>query len=374
MARPRQNSSVALPHGRKRTISPGFFTDATLLSLPPIERIFFEGLWVYADREGRLLDAPIDLKIRIVPMDVLDPEATLAKLAEVGLILRYRVRGIRFIALKSRGWSLQRIHPEEAHSQIPPPPKAAFWTSREESEETSDDYEGVSDNGNDAVDQPIQPGSSGSSGSSGRMSPVPDHANGGDSSERSDGSSPTPIESGFFRWAQLERVSRKLPADRVPQRPTKLAAFRKKLSAWWAEVLTVPDGERRAQSAYLSYLDDPFWGRDRRPPWPFAGFLSQWEENLPAYEPPAPTPPEPPPLVAELERRLAPLRAAGHAYAASQLRQLEPVALAGDVLQLRPSDQYFAAWCSDHYGEHLTSARLELLPVELMTSGDQESP
>jgi len=127
LARKRQNSSMAIPHGRKRTVSPGFFLDPTLLGRPPIERLFFEGLWCFADEAGRLLDKPIDLKIRIVPMDALDPDAVLETFARLGLLARYQAGGLRFLAMKPGPWKeIQRIHPDEPKSAIPPPPAGAF--------------------------------------------------------------------------------------------------------------------------------------------------------------------------------------------------------------------------------------------------------
>lgn len=164
MARKRQNSSISLPHGRKRTVSPGFFIDPDLLALPPILRILFEGLWCFADREGRLLDKPIDLKIRIVPNDAIDCNAALATLADSGLICRYRAIGLRFIAMKPRPWKeTQRLHPDEPDSAIPPPPDGGFRVPDHGNEPTAP----IPVIGYAAVDPISGPGSSGSSGSSG---------------------------------------------------------------------------------------------------------------------------------------------------------------------------------------------------------------
>lgn len=123
MARTKQNSSISLPHGRKRTISPGFFTDADLLALSPLHRLFFEGLFVYADRAGRLLYRPIDLKIRILPMDAFDPVQGLADLETQGLVSIYQSGPLKVIALKERSWrEVQRMHPDEPPSALPAPP------------------------------------------------------------------------------------------------------------------------------------------------------------------------------------------------------------------------------------------------------------
>lgn len=161
MARKKQNSSDALPHGRKRVLSPGFFTDADLLTQPALYRIFFEGLWCFADREGRLLDKPIDLKVKILPNDQIDPFAAVKSLASRGLLARYAgPDGRRFLALKPKPWKqIQRIHPEEPESAIPPPPDGCFAVP-------DDGYgadTGISVHGNPPP-TPISPaGSSGSS-------------------------------------------------------------------------------------------------------------------------------------------------------------------------------------------------------------------
>ena len=161
--RKKQNSSISLPHGRKRTISPGFFTDAALLGLPPLHRLFFEGLFCWMDREGRVLYRPIDLKVRILPMDPFDPVQGLADLEAAGLIRIHETRGLKVISVKPRPWrEVQRLHPDEPESALPPHP------------EDSPEPDPVSDDENDAPDPipvhgnepgaPISgPGSSGSS-------------------------------------------------------------------------------------------------------------------------------------------------------------------------------------------------------------------
>lgn len=83
-----------------------------------------------------------------------------------------------------------------------------------------------------------------------------------------------------------------------------------------------------------------------------------WESRL-KHLGPEPAPPTP--LELEFEERLKPLLADGHGYAASQLRVLRPVAIAGDVLQLRTHDPRYRDWVADHYGEVMKGARLELL-------------
>jgi len=75
--------------GRIRTIKPDFFTDADIGQLEPLLRLFFIGLWTEADREGKLKDKPEQLRVKILPYDQIDAEATLNTLRECGFIIRY---------------------------------------------------------------------------------------------------------------------------------------------------------------------------------------------------------------------------------------------------------------------------------------------
>ena len=50
---------------RARSLKPGFFRNADLVELPMEARLMFAGLWVLADREGRLEDRPKQIKIDI---------------------------------------------------------------------------------------------------------------------------------------------------------------------------------------------------------------------------------------------------------------------------------------------------------------------
>jgi len=47
---------------RIRSLKPDFFKDEDLAVLPFEARLLFEGLWCYADKEGRLEDRPKYLK------------------------------------------------------------------------------------------------------------------------------------------------------------------------------------------------------------------------------------------------------------------------------------------------------------------------
>lgn len=132
-----------------------------------------------------------------------------------------------------------------------------------------------------------------------------------------------------------------------------------KWDAWSVRKKRAGFTPRDVAAAHAAYLaDEDFRGKR----WPVAIFMTpQVHGSRLKRLPPEPAPPSP--LELEFEARLMPLRADGHAYAASQLRELRPVAVAGDVLQLRARDKLFGDWCQDHYGEFMTRVRVELLPT-----------
>lgn len=105
---------------RIRQIKPQFFTDEDIVTLGPLARLFFIGLWTVADREGRLEDKPLTLKLQILPFDEVDPAVLLAELAARSLIYRYQVDGKRYISIP--GFTKhQHCHKDEAASKLPGP-------------------------------------------------------------------------------------------------------------------------------------------------------------------------------------------------------------------------------------------------------------
>ncbi|MCX5971837.1 MAG: phage replication protein, partial [Coprothermobacterota bacterium] len=83
---------------RARNLKPGFFHNEQLLSLSPLHRILFTGLWCLADWKGRLEDRPGKIKIEVLPGDPCDINQLLDDLAAADhLILRYQVEGRRLI-------------------------------------------------------------------------------------------------------------------------------------------------------------------------------------------------------------------------------------------------------------------------------------
>jgi hypothetical protein len=71
-----------------RHLKPDFFTDKHVVSVSPLARLLYQGLWCYAADCGHLDDEPIELKMRILPADNCDVDTLLDELAERGRIER----------------------------------------------------------------------------------------------------------------------------------------------------------------------------------------------------------------------------------------------------------------------------------------------
>lgn len=104
-----------MPH--QRILKPDFFSDADLLDLPPLYRLFYAGLWCWADRKGTLEDRPRQLKLRILPCDEMDPEAAISEFVARGKIIRFKVGDKSLLAIAS--WAKnQPVHASERSSGL----------------------------------------------------------------------------------------------------------------------------------------------------------------------------------------------------------------------------------------------------------------
>ena len=116
---------------RLRTIKPSFFMNEVLVTIAPLGRLLFEGLWCLADRRGRLEDRPARIKLQILPADDADVDGFLNELQNKGFILRYEAEGARYIQVLNFE-KHQVPHLRETESVIPPAPSI-----KEESESTA---------------------------------------------------------------------------------------------------------------------------------------------------------------------------------------------------------------------------------------------
>jgi hypothetical protein len=110
---------------RIRYLKPEFFTDEDLGELSFQTRLTYQGLWCYADKEGRLEDRPKFLKAMIFPYDDVDIEV------ELELLSQFKSNGSPFIQRYVNGngkyiqiiqWEKhQKPHHTEKESIFPPP-------------------------------------------------------------------------------------------------------------------------------------------------------------------------------------------------------------------------------------------------------------
>jgi len=103
---------------RARNIKPGFFKNEDLAECSPWARLCFIGLWMLADREGRLEDRPKRIKGELFPYESFDAEPLLQELARYGFIERYEVDGVRVIAIPKFA-DHQTPHIKEKPSELP---------------------------------------------------------------------------------------------------------------------------------------------------------------------------------------------------------------------------------------------------------------
>lgn len=104
---------------RARNIKPALFKNEVLGVADPMLTLLFEGLWLLADREGRLEDRPLRIKGELFPYrDSLDMDGMLNWLAESGFIARYGVSGKRYIEIDNFV-KHQNPHRNEPESVIP---------------------------------------------------------------------------------------------------------------------------------------------------------------------------------------------------------------------------------------------------------------
>lgn len=85
---------------RARNIKPGFYTNEQLAECSMAARLLFPGLWMIADREGRLEYRPKRIKAEVFPYDDVDVSALVGELAREGLVVEYEVGGAAYETLK----------------------------------------------------------------------------------------------------------------------------------------------------------------------------------------------------------------------------------------------------------------------------------
>ena len=87
---------------RSRNVKHGFFINEYLGTCDPFEQLLFEGLWLLADRVGRLENRPLKIKAQIFPYrDFSTPVITgwLQNLHDNGFIYLYEVEDKSYIEI-----------------------------------------------------------------------------------------------------------------------------------------------------------------------------------------------------------------------------------------------------------------------------------
>ena len=107
---------------RARDIKPGLYKNEYLAECSFQARYLFPGLWMLADREGRLEDRPKKIKAELFPYDDVDINALLGELVKYGFIARYEIDGACYIEVLNFT-KHQRPHSNETPSSIPPMPE-----------------------------------------------------------------------------------------------------------------------------------------------------------------------------------------------------------------------------------------------------------
>ena len=103
---------------RARNIKPGFYTNEDLVECSLAARLLYPGLWMLADREGRLEDRPKKIKMSIFPADNLDIESLLSELEQYGFIKRYSSDNKKVISIPNFN-DHQSPHGREQDSVLP---------------------------------------------------------------------------------------------------------------------------------------------------------------------------------------------------------------------------------------------------------------
>lgn len=103
---------------RARNIKPGFYKNSDLSECSMAARLLAPGLWMLADREGRICDRPKQIKGEIFPYEEVDIEALLIELNGAKHIERYEIDGRQYIQILEFR-KHQSPHHKEKQSVIP---------------------------------------------------------------------------------------------------------------------------------------------------------------------------------------------------------------------------------------------------------------
>lgn len=122
---------------RARNIKPGFYANEDLAECSVWARYIFPGLWMLADRAGRIEDRPKRIKGELLRYDNVEVEPLLAELEQRGFIVRYAVDNRQLIQVAAFE-KHQNPHHREAPSLLPAPSTRELEVAEPEAKPTSD--------------------------------------------------------------------------------------------------------------------------------------------------------------------------------------------------------------------------------------------
>lgn len=236
---------------RQRTLHPDFFTDERVVAVSAFARLMFQGLWCLADREGRLEDKPLQLKMRLFPADAVDGAVLVAELVGVGLVVRYEVEGRSYLSIPNFG-KRQHVHPKEVPTKLPPPPKVMDGEETRAEPPSMEQKPGLF----------VMPGGGNRAGSSFPSGPSGSALPSGSSSPSGASAFQSAAAEEFWLWAMEER-QKETGLTRELVRPAGYDP--------WAEAVIGTEGLRALAGAWCLYLLDTAF---RLRGWPMAVFMA----------------------------------------------------------------------------------------------------
>jgi hypothetical protein len=108
---------------RIRTVKPEFWTDEKVVSLSPLARLLFIGLWNFVDDDGRGEYSPKRLKMQILPSDAADITELLGEIRREKMILIYTIDDKEYFQVC--GFAKHQKVDKRSPSKLPPPPNSA---------------------------------------------------------------------------------------------------------------------------------------------------------------------------------------------------------------------------------------------------------
>jgi len=104
---------------RIRTIKPEYWTDGDMLKLSRDARLFYIGLWNFADDNGVLEYDPVSIKARIFPNDRVSVDKLLKELVDMNKAIIYGVEKRQYIFIKNLANHQVIDRPRKSHLPMP---------------------------------------------------------------------------------------------------------------------------------------------------------------------------------------------------------------------------------------------------------------